>query len=73
MLQLLAVASICVEDWGDGGARPEGPKPEARRAEAGGQLAAHEPSLEAPAAVDFGAFRTSENACGNNNCLAENK
>jgi len=26
---------ICVENWRDGGARPEGPKPEARRAEAG--------------------------------------
>ena len=30
------MASICVENRGDGGARPEGPKPEARRAEAGG-------------------------------------
>ena len=31
----LAVASICVENWGDGRERAEGPKPEARRAEAG--------------------------------------
>ena len=38
-LLVLAVASICVENWwGDGGARPEGPKPEARRAEAGGGI-----------------------------------
>jgi len=36
-MNLKPVASICVENWGDGGAgaRLEGPQPEVRRAEAG--------------------------------------
>ena len=54
MARLSAVASICVENWGDGGARPKGPKPEARRAEVGGGVLGVRG--EAPAAVDFGAF-----------------
>ena len=51
------MASICVENWGDGGARPEGPKPEARRAEVGvvflgrGQLAPSPPARESGGAL----------------------